>query len=129
MTDAPGGTSTRRSLPRLLVTFTLALSGASAFAYATFLPLYPFTDQPAPMAWLAFGALELAAAVGVYFGRPWGRVLGVGTVVVGVLLTVARVIATVSGVSPAVELFGFLTGFTLDVLVLWWLLFRWRPRA
>ena len=133
MTDAPSDPPpeqpTGPSWGRAVVTFALAISGASAVAYAAFLPMYPFTDQPVPVAWLAFGALELAAALGVFRLRPWGRWLGITLIVAAVLLSIARAFVGVTGPNGTAEFFSFVLGFVLDLLILWWLLFRWPVRA
>jgi O-antigen/teichoic acid export membrane protein len=126
--DAPREQPAGPSWARIVVTFALAISGASAVAYAAFLPIYPFTDQPVPVVWLVFGALEVAAAVGVFRLRTWGRWLGVAVIIVTVLLNIARALVGITGTNATAEFLSFVLGFVLDLFILWWLLFRWPDR-
>ncbi len=130
MTDQPATpTSTTepriRSWPRILVAAALAISGGSAILYAGILPMPPFTDQPALLAWQAFGVAEVLAAIGVFLGRAWGRWLAVVVIVITMALNTARTFDEIAKPDPTLPLLGFLVGITLDVLILWWLLRRW----
>ena len=125
-TDSPTTSPRRRSWPRMLVAAALAISGGLTILYAGILPMPPFTDQPALLAWQAFGVAEVLAAIGVYFGRAWGRWLAVVIVVISMFLNAARAIA---GPDPTAWLISFVVGITLDLLILWWLLRRWPATA
>ena len=109
----------------MLVAAALAISGAGAILYAGILPMPPFTDQPALLAWQAFGVAEVLAAIGVYFGRAWGRWLAVVVIVITMLLNIARAVGEFGGPDQTVWLVTFVVGITLDVLILWWLASRW----
>ncbi len=113
----------------MLVAAALAISGAGAILYAGILPMPPFTDQPALLAWQAFGVAEVLAAIGVYFGRAWGRWLAVVVIVITMFLNVARAIVEIAKPDPFVWLVTFVVGITVDLLILWWLLRRWPGTA
>ena len=81
----------------------------------------PFTDQPALLAWQAFGVAEVLAAIGVYFGRAWGRWLAVVVIVITMFLNIARAVVEFGGPDSTVWLVTFVVGITLDLLILWWL--------
>jgi uncharacterized membrane protein (DUF2068 family) len=128
--DMPPVSATRkRSWPRILVAVALGISGVSAILYAGLLPLPPFSDIPVPIVWMAFGAVELVAAVGVFLAKAWGRWLGVAVVIVTIGLDIARLIATIGRLDPLVGLGTFAIGLVIDVAILWWLLRRWPVEA
>lgn len=112
----------------MLVAAALAISGAGAILFAGILPMPPFTDQPALLAWQAFGVAEVLAAIGVYFGRTWGRWLAVVVILMTMALNAARTFDEIAKPDPTLPLIGFAVGITLDLLILWWLLRRW-PEA
>ena len=85
----------------MLVAAALAISGGRAILYAGFLPMPPFTDQPALLAWQAFGVAEVLAAIGVYFGRAWGRWLAVVVIVITMFLNTARAIGDRGPIRPS----------------------------
>ena len=115
----------RRSWPRILVAAFLALSGFSSILYAGFLPLPPISDEPVPVVLLVFGVAQLLAALGVYLGRAWGRWLAV--VVVALALVQGGLLALVmrERVDSVVPLVTFVGGAFVDLVLLWWLGWRW----
>ena len=134
--DLPTGKPpVRRS--RLLVAAAglAAFSGAATILYAGVMPIPPFSDQPVPPAMNALGIAELAAAVGIYLRQAWGRVLGVGTTLIGSVIAIAATARIVS--AGTMDPIPMLVTVALDVVlsivlkgfVLWVLLRRWPSRG
>ena len=110
---------------RTLAAVILALGGGAAILYAGLLPIPPFSDVPAPLAWQLLGVMGLVAAVGVFQGRPWGRALGIGVTGLDLTLIVFRVATA----SPPDTVMSLVFSGGLDAVVLWVLVRRWRARA
>lgn len=114
---------------QILAAGLLAWSGATAILYAGLLPMPPISDVPTPLAWQAFGALELVAAVGVFRQQAWGRALGVIVVAVNVVLGVFMAVARMPGSTPPEMLLGFGFSMAYGGIVLCSLLRHWPKRA
>lgn len=114
-----------RTRLRTLAAGILGLGGLAAILYAGLLPIPPFSTVPVPLAWQLLGVLGLAAAVGVFRGQAWGRVLGIGVVAMDLTLMALR--APSSSLPDALVSVAF-SGL-LDVVVLWVLLRRWQARV
>ena len=121
--------STGRTRLQVLAAGILAVGGGSAIFYAGLLPLPPISDRPVPLAWLGYGVLGLAAGVGVFTGRPWGRALGVAVAAVAIVLAVFRAGATGPGSSLVGLIAGSALSAILDIVVLWVLLRHWPAHA
>ena len=123
--------SAGRTRLQMLAAGLLAWTGVVAILYAPFLPLPPLGEGPVPLAWQVLGIAELAAAVGVFLGRAWGRALGVGVV----LVSLGVGLLSAAAEAPRRVPLEFLASVTLDVVlagvILWVLLRRWprHPRA
>jgi hypothetical protein len=113
---------------QLIAAGLLAIGGGLSILYAGFLPIPPFSDVPIPLVWQVIGLAGLAAALGVFLGRAWGRALGVGVTAIDLGLLLFRVIARGSGSSPLDAFVDVALTGGLDVFVLWVLLRRWQPR-
>ncbi len=74
---------------------------------------------------MVFGVAQLLAALGVYLGRSWGRWLAV--VVVALALVQGGLLALVmrDRVDSVVPLVTFVGGAFVDLVLLWWLGWRW----
>lgn len=126
---------TRR--PRLLVATAglVAFSSAVTILYAGFTPIPPFSNQPVPPAMNALGIAGLAAAVGIYLRQSWGRVLGVGTTLIGSAVGILATAQTVSKgtMDPSPMLVTVALEVVLSIaftgFVLWVLLRRWPSRG
>ena len=115
--------SITRPGPQTLAAGLLAIGGATTIVYAGFLPIPPFSDVPVPLVWQVLGVLELAAAVVVYRGRTWGRMLGLSVVSLGLVLAIVRAAAQGSGSDALGVLMSLAVSVAYSGLVLW-LLFR-----
>lgn len=89
----------------------------------------PISHLPTPLAWQAFGALGLVAAVGVFRQQAWGRALGVIVVAVNVVLGVFMAVARMPESTPPEMFLGLGFSMAYGGLVLWSLLRRWPKRA
>jgi hypothetical protein len=124
--------STRRRWPQTLAAAFLAWNGVVAILYAGLVSLPPFSDVPVPLVSQALGIVTLAAAVGVFLGRAWGRLLGVGLTILGMVLEVLRVMDQAARSSSPLELLPFVAvSLAFSGIVLWLLLRRWptSPRG
>lgn len=125
----------RRS--RLLVAAAglVAFSSAATILYAGIIPIPPFSDQPVPPAMNAFGIAGLTAAVGIYLRQAWGRVLGVGTTLIGSAIGILATVRTVSTgtMDPIPLLVMVALSVALSIgpagFVLWVLVRRWPTRG
>lgn len=124
----------RTTLGHRLVVLWLGLTGVSAIAYAGFMSLPPVWEQPIPPVWWVFGAVSLAAAVGVLRRADWGRLLAV-VMVAGYALWAVWVevywmrdgdlsawFTEWRWLNPVVTV-------TVAALALWWLVTRWPSPA
>jgi len=106
---------------QVLAAGLLTLDGGLAILYAGMRPFPPFSDVPVFLPWQVFGIVELAAAVGIFLGRTWGRALGVGVIAVDLALFVFRLQAS----NPAGMAATVLLGVLPSLFVLWVLIRRW----
>jgi hypothetical protein len=112
-----------------VVAIVLGLSGVSAILYAGMLPLPPFSSKPVPLAGEVLGVMTLIAAVGIFRLQPWGRVLGIIVVAIGMALAVLRVVARAADADPMATVVSLVLGLAVDSIVLWVLLRYWPPKA
>ncbi len=112
-----------------IAAIALGLGGVSAIAYAGLVPLPPFSTEPVPFAGTLFGVVALIAAVGIFRSQPWGRVLGVCVVGVGIALGVFRILARATEADPMGAVVSLALGLAVDGATLWVLLRYWPARA
>jgi hypothetical protein len=116
--------STGRTRFQTLAAGLLALGSGLEILYAGFVPIPPFSHVPVPLASGLFGIVGLAAAIGIFGGRAWGRALGVGVVAIDLaLLGFLMPIGNAPGMIASVAFRGVPDGF-----ILWVLLRRWPAR-
>lgn len=133
MNEVAAPASGHRARPRIIsvAAALIAVSGALDIVYAPLVVLAPFFDEPTPELMLAIGAASIAAAVGIWRLWGWGRVLGAGLCLVGIVQTLVMLVATgVDGAGLGVVPLAIVSlawTIALAGLPLWALLRRWPP--
>lgn len=122
------------TLGQRLVAIWLGLIGVFAILYAGFMPLPPVSEQAIPPVWWAFGAVSIAAAVGVLRRAAWGRRLAMVLVAAYALWAVWVEVswARDGDLSAWFTEWRWLNpvGYVLvATLALWWLNTRWPSPA
>jgi hypothetical protein len=120
----------RTTLGRRLVALWLGLTGVFAILYAGFMPLPPVSEQSIPPVWWAFGAVSLAAALGVLRWKDWGRRLAMVMVASYALWAVWVEVywmrdGDLSAWFTEWRWLNPLVTVVLAALALWWLVTRW----
>jgi hypothetical protein len=122
-------TPRRRSPALRLAAAWLAVTGALAIFYAPLVPLLPpLVTRPVPFVSAVIGVVGLAAAVGVWQRRDWGRWLGLAMMLwrvvgwLGSLSGLARVLDSLDAVPQLVVSGAWLLA---DLVVIWVLWRRW----
>ena len=120
--SGPGREAERKSIWPFVAAAILLLQGVNTILYAGILPpvisdagvTLPFLGH-LPFVWITAGGLDIAAAIGVWRRRTWGRYLGI----VSAIVTIAAALTTASSLPLAA------VSLVLPLLVLFALWQRW----
>lgn len=120
-------TTTGRSWGMTLTAGILGFNGVTTILYASAFPA-PLFEWARDPVWSLIGAMSIAAAVGVFRRRRWGRLLGLvllaATMVINGLLIAAQL-----PLSVGLLMIGLILGQAPNAFGLWVLLRRWQGPA
>jgi hypothetical protein len=122
-----GMTTTGRSWSLTLTAGILAFNGVTTILYASAFPA-PLFESARVLVWSLVGAISIAAAVGVFRRRRWGRRLGL-VLLAATLVINGLLVATQLPLSIGLLMIGLMLGQAPNAFGIWVLLRRWQGPA
>ncbi len=117
-------TPTGRSWGLTLTAGILVFNGVTTILYASALPA-PLFESARVLVWSLVGAMSIAAGVGVFRRRRWGRLLGL--VLLAAMLVIGGLqIAAQLPLSVGLLMIGLILGPAPNAFGIWVLLRRWN---